>query len=177
MYWRLGDKTSKNKIIIFAKNGAGCRLLNKIFTNAHTSDENAISNKDLKSLWSEKDLKLAIPFYDSFLFNNAMYFSNCIVNFSFTSPTFFIESNGLPFDTIVKNKILSYCEGTNYKTQDVKSVFYKNREDIEAFQTYKCICSRKFGKRSPSKPNLDHFGSDEFDESWKSKYERRFIKI
>lgn len=163
-----GDKTSKNKIIVFAKNGAGCRLLNKIFTNAHTSDENAISNKDLKSLWSEKDLKLAIPFYDSFLFNNAMYFSNCIVNFSFTSPTFFIESNGLPFDSIIKDKILSYCKGTDYKTQDVKSIFYKNRQDIEAFQTYKCICSRKFGKRSLSKPNLDHFGSDEFCfESWK----------
>ena len=97
-----------------------------------------------------------------------MYFSNCIVNFSFTSPTFFIESNGLPFDSIVKDKILSYCEGADYKTQDVKSIFYKDRQDIEAFQTYKCICSRKFGKRSLSKPNLDHFGSDEFCfESWK----------
>ena len=39
----------------------------------------------------------------------------------------------------------------------------EKKEDVEALQTYKIICGRKFGRSSSlSKPNLDHFGSDEF---------------
>ena len=36
---------------------------------------------------------MVLPFYDSFIFNNIMSFSSCIPDFSFCSPTFFVEDN------------------------------------------------------------------------------------
>jgi DNA polymerase III alpha subunit len=163
-----GDESSKSKIIVFAKNGEGCVKLNKIFTTAHTSSDKGVTTKQLKEIWEDKELKLAVPFYDSFLYNNYMKFSNCIIDLSFTTPTFFTESNGLPFDSAVEEKVLEYCADHKIETELVKSIYYKQKSDIEAFQTYKCICSRKFGRKTLSKPNLDHFGSNEFSfESWK----------
>jgi len=49
------------------------------------------------------------------------------------------------------------------KCKDVKSIFYKKREDVEALQTYKILCNRNFGRAATlSSPNLNHFGSQEF---------------
>lgn len=159
------------KIIVFAKNGNGCKLLNKISTKANFGDDSSITISDLKSIWSNENLKLAIPFYDSFLYNNCMFFSNCIMDFSFTEPTFFIESNSLPFDELISSKVKEYALSNGYNTEQVQTIYYKNRSDIEAFQTYKCICNRKFGNKTLSRPNLDHFSSDEF--SFESFLEKR----
>ena len=97
-----------------------------------------------------------------------MSFENCTPNLSALSPRLFIERNGLPFDALIEEKVTNYASKNNLKTEIVKSIYAENREDLEALQTYKCICSRRFGKSSLSKPNLDHFGSGEFCfESWK----------
>jgi len=156
------QEDSLSKIIVFAKNGHGCKLLNKIYSKTYSGNKTGITISELKSFWSEDDLKLAIPFYDSFLYNNCMYFSNCIIDFNFTNPTFFLESNSLPFDNLISDKVERYAKSNNFTTENTKTIYYKNKSDLEAFQTYKCICSRKFGNKTLSKPNLDHFSSDEF---------------
>lgn len=168
------DKSSRHKIIIFSKNNKGCKLLNKIYSRAFTELQNCIDSSHLKELWNDDDLKLAIPFYDSFIYNNTMGFNNCIPDLSFTKPTFFIENNGLPFDPLIKSKVLSYASKNDFTTEPAKSIYYKNKNDVSALQTYKCICGRTFGNKTLSKPNLDHFGSDEFCfESWKEQNERK----
>ena len=127
----------------------------------------------LKKLWDEKSLKLAIPFYDSFIFNNIMSFSNCAPVISFTKPVFFLEDNSLPFDQLIRDSVLEFANKKGFETQEAKTIYYKSRSDFSAFQTYKCICNRGgWGGRSISlqKPNLDHCGSKEFSfESWKEK--------
>jgi DNA polymerase III alpha subunit len=150
-----------HKVIIFAKNSEGCKRLNRIYSQAFGKDEECVSCEMLNSLWSN-DLKLAIPFYDSFLFKNVTSFDNCAPDLSGFNPTLFIENNGLPFDGVITDTVMSYAKAQGYPTETVKSIFYENKNDVDALQTYKCICSKRFGKSSLSKPNLDHFGSDQF---------------
>lgn len=163
------DDQSNHKVIIFAKNDSGCKLLNLIYSDFFCKMNGVGNYKSLKEFWNEDDLMLAIPFYDSFLYQNSFSFKNCIPDFSFCTPTFFVENNGLPVDFYLNNIVKSFCDDAGYELIKSKSIFYKNRDDLEAFQTYKCICNRSFGrKQSLSNPRLDDFGSREFCfESWK----------
>lgn len=157
-----------HKIIVFAKNSDGCKRLNKIYSNAFVSNNGVLPESFLKQIWSEDSLKIAIPFYDSFIFNNTMFFSTCTPDLSFTNPTFLIEDNLLPFDHLIKEEVLAYCHKNKYETQLSKSIFYSNEEDFSAYQTYKCICNRMFKARTLDCPNFEHQGSDQFSfESWK----------
>jgi len=166
------DENSDHKVIIFAKNDEGCKLLNKIYSKAFTEFNGFLDYNRLGSMWNENYLKLAIPFYDSFIYANKFSFCNAVPDFSFTKPTFFIENNGLAFDTLLSNEVNLFTEsGKKFPTQKVKSIYYTNKKDAEALMTYKIICNRSFGKnRTISKPELEHFCSDEFSfESWKNK--------
>jgi DNA polymerase III alpha subunit len=166
---------SNHKIIVFAKNAEGCKLLNKIYSEAFLKGEGQITIKALSELWNEDSLKLAIPFYDSFIFKNTMSLSSCTPVFNFTNPTFFTEDNDLPFDSLIKERVIKFCKTKGLKTERAKTIYYKNRNDFAAFQTYKCVCNRGgwSGKAvSLEKPNLDHCGSREFSfESWKESNE------
>ena len=86
------------------------------------------------------------------------------MDFSFCSPTFFLEEGKLPFDSLVREKVLKYTAKENYPTEEVQTIYYATKEDFSAYQTYKCICKRaSFGRGATlAKPNLDHCGSDEF---------------
>ena len=165
-----------HKIIVFAKDAEGCKLLNKIYSDAFTGETPSLEMKQLEQTWKEEHLKLAIPFYDSFIYNNLMTFASCAPSFNFTKPYFFIERNKLPFDELLEKKVNEFCKQKNFETQLTKSIYYKNKEDFEAFQTYKLICNRGgwSGKSvSLEKPNLDHCASKEFCiESWKEYNER-----
>jgi len=154
---------NEHKVIIFCKNPEGYKNLTKIYSKAFAEGFGKIDFKNLKILWEEDSLLLFVPFYDSFIFKNNLTFSNCVPNFSFLNPTFFIEDNDLPFDSLIEKKIIDFCKANNYNTETAKSIYYRNKTDFEAFQTYKCICSRKFGRSiSLSKPNLEHCGSRAF---------------
>lgn len=158
---------SKHKIIIFAKNDSGCKLLNKIYSKAFCDFGGFVDCKILSSFWNNEHLKLAIPFYDSYIFNNNFNFSTCLPNFNFTQPVYFIEDNGLPFDVLLTPKV----KEINNNPILSKTILYKNKKDVFAFQTYKCLTNRSFGKEiSLSNPNLNHFGSDEF--CWESYLEK-----
>jgi len=153
---------SDHKIIIFAKNDEGCKLLNKISSFSNLEGKGFVDFNYLNKVWDDTKLDLVIPFYDSFIHQNQLYLKNCIPNFKDIKPIFWIEKNNLPFDPLITKATLEYLKG-KYKSTLVKSIFYENKEDIEALQTYKIICGRKFGRAATlSMPNLDHFGSDEF---------------
>ena len=171
------SKKDCHKVVVFAKNAEGCKLLNKIYSQAFTGEYPSIELAELKSLWQEENVRLAIPFYDSFIYNNLMTFASCAPSFDFTKPFFFIEKNNLPFDSLLEKKVNEYCSQKNFQTQLVKSIYYKNKIDFEAYQTYKLICNRGgwSGKNvSLEKPNLEHCASKEFCvQSWKEFNERK----
>ena len=77
---------SSHKVILFARNAKGCQLINKIYSEAFTKNHNCVDHKLLKKHWSSRSLIMAIPFYDSFIYNNLMKFSNCTPNFDFSPP-------------------------------------------------------------------------------------------
>ena len=167
------ENGSLYKVIIFAKNSEGIKDLNSIYSNKFCS-EDKFSIDSLKSLWTD-NLLLVIPFYDSFIFNNTLSFAGCMPDFNFTNPCFFVENNGLPFDHIVRKKVIDYCESNNYETLDAKSIYYKNKSDFDAWLTYKIATNRRFGRnQSLYCPNFDHLGSDEFCfESYLQKNDRQ----
>lgn len=164
------DSRIKNsKFIIFFKNSEGYKKLVEIFTHAAKNGfyyEPRIDFKYLKGIWDE-NLLLAVPFYDSFIFNNLLKNSLCTPELDFCSPFFFIENNEIPFDFLIKSKLLDFCKKNNYKTIDTKSIYYKDKKDFKAYLTFRCINSRT----TLNKPELEHMTSDEFSlESWKEKH-------
>jgi len=159
-----GSTACSHKIIIFAKDSLGCGLLNKIYSCAFSSGGGSIDSAHLKSLYDSRHLKIVIPFYDSFLFHNLFsYKEPCILDDSFFDPVYFVEDNDLPQDIPTTEAVKSYCGGS-YPMESVKTIYYENREDFEAYQTYKCICGRGFSSKAKTldMPNLDHCGSPEF---------------
>ena len=158
----LEDDDSDHKIIIFAKNDEGCRLLYKIYSHAYTGENKKVDFPFLSSIWNE-NIELVIPFYDSFIFNNQLHLKKCVPDFSNILPTFWLEMNDLPFDFFLAEKVRKFAHSMMRPVKLVKTVLYKKREDAEALQTYKILCNRNFGRAATlSNPNLNHFGSKEF---------------
>lgn len=159
----------ESKIIIFAKNSSGLKKLIKIYSTGYKDGFYYIPRIDyqtIKNYWAESDLKIAVPFYDSFIFKNSLTFGSCVPDFSFCRPEFFIENNGLPFDELLKNKVELYAKEGGYKVQPAQSIYYKYRKDFLAYLTFRCIDART----TLDKPNFDHMTSDDFSvESWKEK--------
>jgi len=156
---------TNSKIIIFARNNDGYKKLIKIFSLAARKGfyyEPRIDYKNLKNAWDNSGLTLAIPFYDSYVFKNTLENNICVPELDFTTPTYFLEDNDLPFDNLIQQKVINISD----KTQRVQSVYYRNKKDFKAYLTFKCI-----NKRSTlDKPELDHMTSDEFCmEGWKEK--------
>tara|TARA_R110002020_G_scaffold255944_2_gene469613 strand:- start:1471 stop:2235 length:765 start_codon:yes stop_codon:yes gene_type:complete len=152
-------RANSYKNIIFAKNANGYKQLIKIYTFAAQDGfyyEPRIDFESLKPLWS-KDLMLAIPFYDSFLYNNKYTESQCIPNFSFAEPVFFIEDNDVLLDRDMGERVRDFCEGKHEIIQ-TKSIYYKERKDFAAYLTFRCIN----GRTTVEKPNFDGMCSSEF---------------
>jgi|TARA_R110000751_G_scaffold23569_7_gene65109 DNA polymerase-3 subunit alpha len=163
------ERKKSSKYIIFCKNTNGYKRLIKIATKAAREGfyyEPRTDFKTLKTQWDDEDLILCIPFYDSFLHRNTLENTVCVPEFTFTKPTLFLEDNAVPFDDLLRDRVEAYAEMNSLNTQDIKSIFYANREDFKAYLTFRCINNRS----TLSKPNLDHMCSDEFClESWKEK--------
>ena len=149
----------ESKIIIFPKNNAGYKKLIKLSTIASSIGFYYVPRLDYATLKDNFDdnLMIAIPFYDSFLFNNSLYGHLCVPDLSFFKPVFFVEENSLPFDHIILDKVNLYAKD-KYEIQKTQSVFYYEREDFLAYLTFRCINNRT----NLNKPNLEHMSSDTF---------------
>lgn len=155
------SRDTEHKIVIFAKNGDGySKGLMKMYTEAATTGYNGYPRLDeaiLRSLWSD-NLILAIPYYDSYYYNNSFYFKKCIFGLQKLNPVYFREDHGLPVDIHYNPKLTKFCEERGYPLIDSHTVYYRNQEDFKAYMTYRCI-----GNKSDLEvPNLDGFSSDQF---------------
>lgn len=159
-----------SKIIVFMKNSDGYSDLIKISSCAAKDGFYYKPNIDfahLKSLWT-KNLSLAIPFYDSFLFMNSLEGYLCVPNFSFTEPVFFIENSNLPFDKFIQGKVQSFAKSVNAEILPTRSIYYYRRNDFLSYLTFRCIHKRT----SLEKPEFNHMSSDAFCfEEWKRQEE------
>jgi len=163
------DSQSEHKVIVFAKDSDGCKLLNKIYSRAFCTNTGFLDYTDLKELWNDNHLKLAIPFYDSFIYINNFSFGNAVPDLSFTKPSLFVEDNSLALDYLLHEKVSEFATNNNIPIVKVRSIYYNKKSDVKSFMAYKIICNRSFGKdRSLEKPELAHFCSDKFSfEAWK----------
>jgi len=161
------SRTKNSKIILFFKNKKGYESLTKLFSTAAKDGfyyEPRLDYSILKQNWSD-DLILAIPFYDSFIFNNTLKNSICVPQFDFTKPVIFIENNDLPFDLIIKDKMLSFAKENKLEIFNTKSIYYNSRKDFKTYLTFRCINNRSV----LNKPEIEHMSSNEFCfESWKN---------
>lgn len=165
---------SAHKNIIFFKNESGYKKLIKLATKAGSEylyKEPRLGYDDIKKVWDDNDLSLAVPFYDSFLHKNLLQNSVCIPDFGSIKPTFFLEDNSLPFDYLISEAVYNYANKNDYNTMKAKSIFYKNREDFNAYLTVKCLNRKQFGSgKTLDNPGLDHMSSREF--CWESFQEK-----
>ena len=107
---------------------------------------------------------LTVPFYDSFLHLNNLESHKHIPDFTFTKPIFFKETNDIPFDDILLEKVEDYCAKNNFETLDTQSVYYNKPEDFPAYLTFRCIHARGSAKKSTcERPELSHLCSDTFN--------------
>lgn len=161
-------KETSHKIVVFAKDSIGVKALYRIH-KAVFSGNYGILDSELNGICDEH-VYVVVPFYDSYIAKNTLAMGKCIPNFPKASDLFyFIEDNKLPFDGILKKSI--EVAAPIARIVPAKSIFYKNRADYSALQTYKLICNRKFGKQATlNNPNLEHFASREF--CWESYLEQ-----
>ena len=163
------DKVPSHKVVVFAKNDKGAQRLYKIYSEVFCDHDGKITEPHFKKHWNKKELMLAIPFYDSFIYqNNFKYGANFMHNLKPYDPVFFLENNNLPCDALLRGAVDNFASSNKFKTQEVKSIYYRFRKDLVAFQTHKMITNRNFGRKASIKaPQLDGCGSDEFCmESW-----------
>jgi DNA polymerase-3 subunit alpha len=161
----ISDKTDESrlknsKFILFFKNKKGYELLTKLFSIAAKDGfyyEPRLDYSTIEKNWTE-DLILAIPFYDSFIFNNTLKNTICVPQLNFTKPIAFIEDNDLPFDLIVKEKMLCFSEKNDLEVFNTKSIYYNSKKDFKTYLTFRCINNRSI----LNKPELDHMTSNEF---------------
>lgn len=157
-----GSIETQHKIIIFSTTGSAYNDgLMKLYSSAATyGDYNGQPRLDFNTInknWVE-GLIILIPFYDSFLYNNLLLGYNCNISLS-KKPIFCIEDHDLPYDKIIKKKVLEFAEQNNCETLQTHKVLYKRKVDIASFQTYKCIQN----KSNMEKPNLEGFASNSFN--------------
>ena len=162
----LNDEMVENerpsKLVFFAKNNEGLKMIKRLYSDASLNDRNSLILSHY-SIDHFKDVRVAVPFYDSYIYNNIFHFGLSHLGLKGLNPIFFIEDNNHPFDF----QIRSVIEGLDVETQMVKTILHHNKDDFDAFQMYKASCSRSQG-RAPTfqRPNLDHFCSDDF--CWES---------
>lgn len=156
-----------SKLIFFAQDNEGAKQIKKLYTKASCSDSGNLVLADLKEEEFSRTI-VAVPFYDSFIYQNIFHFGMCDIDLRPFNHYFFEESNDHPFDSMISAQ-LKKVAGNN--VLDTKSIYYHNREDIDAFQFYKSVCSRTGGKPpSYGNPQLEHFCSAEF--CWESYLEK-----
>jgi len=169
------SKKKESKIILIAKNAEGYKDLVKIWSDAARDGFYYTPRTDKKKLerLCSDNIMCVVPFYDSFLYNNNFKMNQCNPDWLYTfkpeNVRFAIEDNDLPFDDLLRDIVVSWVDAYgHHEIIDVKSIYYKDRKDLIPYATFRCIHNRSI----LSRPNLDHFCSNEFSfEAWRKQNE------
>ena len=148
-----------SNVIYFAKDNKGVDSLRRICTKTFVDGEGTyqVDKNDLEGI------KVAIPFYDSFIHKNLHFFGIHDFNAEGISPIYFREDNGHPYDPFINAAL----DKLGVETIAAKSIYYEKKAHFPAFQFYKANCVPR-GGRKPNfgNPNLNDCCSDEF--SWEN---------
>lgn len=156
---------SAHKISIFAKNGAGCKALMQLYSHVQTKCGGFLDYQLLKERYT-KDFFVAVQFYDSFIHKNSFFGKKCLPDLSFCDPYIWVADHGLPFDNILREKVVDFANQNAYLLKETHHVYYKNPEDSEAMIVLKILTNRQGGKaQTLDRPELNGYGSDSFN--WK----------
>ena len=159
---------SAHKNIIFAQNEIGYKRLIKISTKAHVDYFHEIPRIDynyyheIVSGADSPGLVLAIPFYDSFLYNNKITQKQCVPDFRSLKPAMFVENNDLPVDAPLQRAVVKYAEENGLEVVNAQTVYYENQEDAVKYLVRRCMNRERGKQRTIEKPELPGFGSDGF---------------
>lgn len=158
---------TEHKVIVFIRDKSeGYHRLLKLASEAATKGfyyRPRIDSATLEKFWNKKDLLLAHPFYYSFLHRNLLYFSNCQPNYNFADNVFFLEKNDLPFNYLIEDAVVRFCNGKGMKVP-VQSIYYEKESDFKPYLSFKCLHDRT----TLEKPNQEHCSSNQFNfENWK----------
>lgn len=167
------DKATSSQVIVWLSNGEAYEDINKIvqFSQSlgYRMDKNAkgedlkygypfIDWKTLNEMFTS-NLSLSIPFYSGFIAHNIFtfgHFSN--PDFDKVRPVFFLNSQSLPFDPIIRNNTVKYCESNGYEMVNARHIYYYERSNATSLLTMRAILNRG----SLEKPECANFGSDDF---------------
>lgn len=159
------SNNSSHKNIIFCSDRKSYETLIQISSEANTTfmkKEPRIDYNFLHSVWCD-ELALAVPFYDSFLFQNMFTRNSAIPNYRDIKPTLFIENHNLPYDYYLQKSVNNFALENNLEVIETNSVYYPYRTDFQAWKVNKIIGKSDFsGRTSIVKPNLNHCGSNTF---------------
>lgn len=154
------DESNTSKFGAFALNTKGVQELGRLYTLQNTKEKKSLNSDEIRANWSE-NLWMAIPFYDSFIHENYLKGKTCIFDLTF-EPIFFIEDHDLPFDHLIKKKVLELCEKENLKYIETHSIYYPDETYFDAWQTLRIINGRSYRGGTLDAPNIEGCGSKNF---------------
>ena len=136
----------------------------KVITKAATDGfyyQPRLDWKTLKGMWDE-DFMLSLPFYSSFLAKNSLTFATISPDLPCKPLVMREIGQDLPIDMVINRAVDKYIEQSKADVDNVKTIYYKMREDAKKFLVYRCI----LGRKTWDKPNMEFMCSKEF--SWES---------
>jgi len=156
------SRKTESKIVVWMKNSAGYKDLIKLYSAIHANEENFYYHirgdwSILKDFWTN-NLLLTIPFYDSFLYKNLLESGQCIPDFGKISPVFELSELGLPFDYLIKEKVLNYSKDNKNEIIETHPIYYYSKSDFISYMTSRCISART----TLNKPELPHMSVNTF---------------
>jgi len=167
------DKTddaikSNHKIIVFMKNSAGYRDLIRLYSKWKTNPSNKYYDyrfdyKQLRENWTD-NLKIALPFFSSFLAANTLHYNCSIIpDFPTDDITIFRETGVIhPHKMLIDRALNEFNKDGKYPEVMTKTCYYNKREDAKPWITFKSIQNRA----NFAAPQLEYLGSNDF--CWQS---------
>jgi DNA polymerase III alpha subunit len=155
---------NEHKIIIFGKNSASYKDMVRIFSAVHADKDNfyykaRFDFNQLANLWTN-NLHLALPFFDSFIAQNATNYGSFIVNQLPTDPIIFREQDTEhPKEKIINRALDSYNADKKFTEVKTKTIFYEKSSHFDEYTVYRCIQNRG---ASFDEPKMDFFCSPTF---------------
>lgn len=157
------DQNNIGDYQVFAKNTDGYYELIELSSlwahkNIGNKNKELIFFEEIMDKLASPNLKVIIPFYDSFLFNNKFTDNKALPNLIKINPLFAIENHDIVFDHLIQPYIYDYCKKNKFRTINTHSVYYYKKEDFTAYLVYRAVENRG----TWFKPELKHFSSNKF---------------